>query len=357
MTGMIASVLAAAALVAPVSAGHQHVSVRPFASGLEALTAVASTPAEPTRLYAVTKRGRVLTFVNGRQRGVFIDLEDRVLSTDSEQGLLSIAFHPDYRRNHRFYVNYTNFGGDTRIVEFRSRNGRGIKSTARVLLSVEQPRSNHNGGDLQFDKSGFLYVGMGDGGEPGDPDNRAQNINERLGKLLRINPLVSGARWQIVGLGLRNPWRFSFDRMTGDLYVADVGTALAEEVDFRPRARIGMVANYGWRAFEGDVRFSNAALGPGELVEPVHAYNHDEGNCTIIGGFVYRGRSVPAARGRYFFGDYCSGFVWSLRVQGGKATDVRRESFRAPGLTSFGEDASGELYLATERGRILKLKK
>ena len=177
MTGMIASVLAAAALVAPASAGHQHVSVRPFASGLESLTAVASTPAEPTRLYAVTKRGRVLTFVNGRQRGVFIDLEDRVLSTDSEQGLLSIAFHPDYRRNHRFYVNYTNFGGDTRIVEFRSRNGRGIKSTARVLLSVEQPRSNHNGGDLQFDKSGFLYVGMGDGGEPGDPDNRAQNIN------------------------------------------------------------------------------------------------------------------------------------------------------------------------------------
>jgi glucose/arabinose dehydrogenase len=351
---MIAPVLAAAvALSAPSSAARQQLSIRPFASGLSALTAIASTPAEPRRLYAVEQVGRIRYFVNGRLRGTFLDIRSRVQS-GGEQGLLSVAFHPAYARNHRFYVNYTDKSGNTRVVEFRSRNGIGLKSSGRQVLFVRQPYANHNGGELQFDREGRLYVGMGDGGSGGDPGNRAQNPNERLGKLLRINPLTRGAGWQTVALGLRNPWRFSFDRANGDLYLADVGQNAWEEIDYRARAQIGTLANYGWRAFEGRARFSNTALGPGQLVAPVHVYSHDDG-CSVTGGYVYRGRAVTAATGRYFFGDYCSGDVWSLRIEGGRAADVRRESFRVASLTSFGEDVAGELYFATASGRIYRL--
>jgi hypothetical protein len=180
-------------------------------------------------------------------------------------------------------------------------------------------------------------------------------MSQRLGKLLRINPLRRGAKWQVIGLGLRNPWRFSFDRANGDLYIGDVGQGEWEEIDHRPRAQIGTLANYGWHVFEGRARYSNTALGPGELVAPIDVYSHDEGGCSVTGGYVYRGRAVSRAAGRYFFGDYCSGIVWSLRVQDGRAADVRREPFRVMSLTSFGEDAAGELYFATGNGRILKL--
>src|SRR5919205_2358072 len=191
---MLAPLLAALALVP----AQQQLSIQPYARGLGALTGISSTPAEPNRVYAVEQVGRIKYLVNGRVRGTFIALRDRVTS-GGEQGLLSVAFHPNYRRNHRFYVNYTDKQGNTRVVEFRSRNGRGIKSTARQLLFVRQPYANHNGGELQFDRAGLLYVGMGDGGAAGDPGNRAQNPAERLGKLLRINPLRRGARWQTVG--------------------------------------------------------------------------------------------------------------------------------------------------------------
>jgi glucose/arabinose dehydrogenase len=351
---MIASLLAAVALLAPASQAQQQLSVRPFARGLSALTYVAATPAEPRRLYAVEQVGRIRYFVNGRLRGTFLDIRDRVQS-GGEQGLLSVAFHPAYARNHRFYVDYTDKRGDTRVVEFRSRRGRGVKSTARQLLFVDQPYANHNGGQLQFDRNGLLYVGMGDGGSAGDPGNRAQNMNQRLGKLLRIDPLRRGARWQIVALGLRNPWRFMFDRANGDLYIADVGQGDWEEIDYRPHAQIGTLANYGWKVFEGRARFSNTALGPGQLVGPVQVYGHDSGSCSVTGGYVYRGRAVSAATGRYFFGDYCSGIVWSLRIEGGRAVDVRREPFRVGSLTSFGQDVAGELYLTTDNGRIYKL--
>ena len=351
---MLAEVLAAAALVLPGAQAQQELSVRPYASGLSDLTGISSTPAEPRRLYGVEQVGRIRYFVNGKLSGTFLDIRDRVVS-GGEQGLLSLAFHPKYARNHRFYVNYTDKSGNTRVVEFRSRKGRGVKSTARQLLFVRQPFANHNGGELQFDSKGLLYVGMGDGGSGGDPGNRAQNMNDRLGKLLRIDPLRRGAQWQIVGLGLRNPWRFSFDRANGDLYIGDVGQGNWEEIDYRPRAQIPALANYGWKAFEGRARFSNTALGPGQLVAPVYVYSHAENNCSVTGGYVYRGRAVAAAAGRYFFGDYCSGIVWSLRVQGGSATDVRREPFSVSTLTSLGEDVAGELYFATGNGRIFKL--
>src|SRR5919198_1429197 len=283
---MLSVLLAAAALVPT----QQQVSIQPFASGLGALTAIASTRAEPRRLYAVEQVGRIRYFVNGRLGGTFLDIRNRVVS-GGEQGLLSVAFHPNYARNHRFYVNFTDKNGDTRVVEYRSRNGRGVKSSARQLLFVNQPYANHNGGELEFDRNGLLYVGMGDGGSAGDPNNNAQNPRQKLGKLLRINPLRKGARWQMVALGLRNPWRFSFDRANGDLYIADVGQGDWEEIDYRPKSEIGTLANYGWRRFEGDARFSNTPLGPGELLAPVHVYGHGGDNCSVTGGYVYRGRA------------------------------------------------------------------
>jgi len=173
---VLAHVLAAAALALPASQGQQALSLRPFAQGLSALTAIASTPAEPRRLYAVEQVGRIRYFVNGKLRGTFLDIRNRVVS-GGEQGLLSVAFHPAYAKNHRFYVNYTDRNGNTRVVEYRSRNGRAIKSSARQLLFVRQPYANHNGGELQFDSKGLLYVGMGDGGSGGDPGNRAQRMS------------------------------------------------------------------------------------------------------------------------------------------------------------------------------------
>jgi len=351
---MLAPLFAAAALIAPDAQAQPQLSVRPFARGLGALTAIASTPAEPRRLYAVEQVGRIRYFVNGRLRGTFLDIRNRVLS-GGEQGLLGLAFHPAYARNHRFYVQYTDGNGNQRLVEFRSRRGRAIKSSGRQLLFWRDPFSNHNGGQLAFDRNGLLYTAMGDGGSGGDPENRAQRMNDRHGKMLRANPLRRPLTWEVVGLGLRNPWRFSFDRANGDLYIGDVGQNSWEEIDYRPSAQIGTLANYGWKVFEGRERFSNTQLGPGELVAPVHVYATAGANCTVIGGYVYRGRGVPAARGRYFFGDYCSGIVWSLRIADGRAVDVRREPFRASGLASFGEDVAGELYLATQGGRIFKL--
>ena len=350
---MLAPLLAAVALVVPATQAAPEVSIRPFARGLSDLTAIASNKAEPRRLYVVEQVGRIRYFVNGKLGGTFLDIRDRVVSA-GERGLLSVAFHPDYGRNHRFYVDYTDLNGNTRVVEFRSRNGRGVKSTARQLLFVHQPYANHNGGELQFDSNGLLYVGMGDGGSAGDPQNRAQNPKVKLGKLLRINPLRPGARWQMIGLGLRNPWRFSFDT-NGDLYIADVGQGNWEEIDYRPQASISTLANYGWKVFEGRAHYANTALGRGELVSPVYVYGHDDGNCSVTGGYVYRGSAVPSAVGRYFFGDFCSGSVWSLRMQDGVAVDVRREPFTVPFLTTFGEDAAGELYLGTGSGRVFVL--
>ena len=263
-----------------------------------------------------------------------------------------MAFHPNYAKNRRFYVNYTDRAGDTRVVEFRSNGRRALLGTARELLFVDQPYSNHNGGQVQFGPDGMLYVGMGDGGAGGDPQNYGQTPSSRLAKLLRTNPLA--VEWQIAGFGLRNPWRFSWDRRTAELYIADVGQNAREEIDYRPRG--APPANFGWARFEGSRTFdSEVELDPpSPLVQPVHEYGHSEG-CSVTGGYVYRGRNVPAAVGRYFFGDYCSGNVWSLRVVGGNATSVRREPFDVESLTSFGEGARGELYLVSHDGSIFRL--
>ena len=326
----------------------------PVVSGLDAPVHVSAPRSEPGRLYVVEQAGVIRVVENGRLRAEpFLDIRSSVLS-GGEQGLLSVAFHPRFAENRRFYVNYTDRNGDTRVVEYRSNGRRALPPSRRELLFVRQPYANHNGGQLAFGPDGYLYVGMGDGGSGGDPENRAQDLASRLGKLLRLNVDRAGAAWQVAGYGLRNPWRFSFDRATGDLYIGDVGQGDWEEIDFLPRVSLGL-ENYGWDVFEGRHRFEEKQLNPrGKLVEPVAEYDHSEG-CSVTGGFVYRGKDIPALRGRYLYGDYCSGTVWSLRIAGGKATGIRREAIRVDELSSFGEDARGELYLVALGGTVYRL--
>ena len=263
--------------------------------GLSSPVYVTTAPGDPTTLYVVEQPGTIKIVRNGAVTGTFLDIASRVKS-GGEQGLLSVAFHPQYATNHRFYVDYTDTSGDTRVVEFRSSNGVGQPGTARQLLFVHQPYENHNGGDLQFDRKGFLYVGMGDGGSGGDPGNRAQNLKSRLGKLLRTNPLRRGSGWKIVGYGLRNPWRYSFDRANGNLWIGDVGQDRYEEVDFCTASRVGKLANYGWSRFEGRSTYDShkPLLRKGNLVGPQVVYPHSEG-CSITGGYVYRGSAVASA--------------------------------------------------------------
>jgi len=323
--------------------------------GLSSPVHVSAPRTEPGRLYAVEQAGRIVVVERGRVVRTFLDIRNLVRS-GGEQGLLSVAFHPKYAQNHRFYVDYTDSAGDTRVVEYRSDGRRARSGSRRQLLRIDQPYANHNGGQLAFGPNGLLYVGMGDGGAGGDPENRAQNPGSLLGKLLTLNVDVRGAAPRIAAFGTRNPWRFSFDRANGDLYVGDVGQGDWEEIDYRSRAKLARLQNYGWDVYEGKTSYERKPLGPGELVMPVHVFSHANGNCSVTGGFVYRGSAMTAARGRYFFGDYCSGLVWSLKIVGGKATQVRREPFTVPTLSSFGEDAAGELYLVSQGGTIYRLR-
>lgn len=323
--------------------------------GLASPVHVAAPRSEPGRLYVVEQAGRIRVVERGRVVRTFLDIR-KLVRSGGEQGLFVIAFHPNYAKNRRFYVNYTDVNGDTRVVEYRSNGRRAILSTRRQLLEIDQPYANHNGGQLAFGPDGKLYVGMGDGGSGGDPENRAQNLGSLLGKMLTLDVDRRGSRPRIDALGLRNPWRFSFDRANGDLYIGDVGQNAWEEIDYLPRARLPRLQNYGWDVFEGRSRFEDKEPSRGDLVSPIVVYPLAGGNCSVIGGFVYRGSRVAAARGRYFYGDYCAGTVWSLRVVGGKAREVRREPFQVSQLTSFGEDARGELYLVSQGGAVFRLR-
>jgi glucose/arabinose dehydrogenase len=315
------------------------------ASGLSSPVYVTTPRGETKRLYVVEQEGRIRILQGGRVTGTLLDIRSRVQCC-GEQGLLSVAFHPRFAKNRRYFVYYT--APANRVVEYRG------SRAVRTLLNVADPYSNHNGGQLMFGPDGRLYVGMGDSGSGGDPENRAQNPASPFGKLLAINVDRNGARWQTVGLGLRNPWRFSFDRKTGDLYIGDVGQNSWEEVDFTPKRSPGL-ENYGWDVYEGRAKFEDKAPSEGHLVFPIAVYPLGT-HCAVAGGFVYRGSAVPSARGRYFYGDNCSGTVWSLRVVGGKAQGIRREPFRLAGLSSFGEDARGELYAVTLGGALYKLR-
>ena len=325
----------------PAATGYRFAQV---ASGFDSPVHVTGRRGD-ARLYVVEQGGRIRVVRNGRITGTLLDIRSRVQCC-GEQGLLSVAFHPRFARNGRYFVYYT--APANRVVEYRGRRA------VRTLLNVADPYSNHNGGQLVFGPDGRLYVGMGDSGSGGDPENRAQNMDSPFGKLLAIDVDRRGARWQTVGLGLRNPWRYSFDRMTGDLYIGDVGQNSWEEVDFTPKSSPGL-ENYGWDVYEGRAKFEDKSPGPGKLVFPIVTYPLG-GHCAVTGGFVYRGSAVPGARGRYFYGDNCSGAVWSLRVVGGKAQSVRRERFRLEGISSFGEDSRGELYAVTLGGTLYRLR-
>jgi glucose/arabinose dehydrogenase len=330
-------------------------NVETYVSGFDKPTFVAAAPGQPDRLYVVEQTGRI-RYVDGRRiAGTLLDIRTSV-RLGGERGLFSVAFSPSYAANRLFYVDYTDLNGDTRVVEFRSSNDRAILASARQILFVDQPYPNHNGGQLQFGPDGLLYVGMGDGGSGGDPQNHAQTLGDPLGKLLRIDPTKPGARWSAVGYGLRNPWRFSFDRATGDLYIGDVGQNMWEEIDYRPHAQVDRVANYGWRLYEGRVRYTSGSTNPaGELVAPVSVYSHGQG-CSVTGGYVYRGRRAPEDVGRYFFGDWCTGTIWSLRIKDGRALDLRKEHDRIGQLSSFGEGSDGTLYaVSVGSGRLYRL--
>jgi glucose/arabinose dehydrogenase len=330
-------------------------SITQVASGFDQPVVVTGTKAEPTRLYVVEQPGVIRVLVKGRlQAAPFLDIRSRV-QFGGEQGLLGLAFDPGYAKNHRFYVNYTGKpDGATHVVAYRSSGSKAVPASAQELLRVAQPYANHNGGDLVFGRDGKLYVGMGDGGSGGDPQNHAQNAGDLLGKLLRLDPR-GGKPPEVVAVGLRNPWRFSFDRANGDLYIGDVGQNAIEEIDYVPAGSTG-VLNFGWPLWEGTAPYKQAQQGPGRLVDPIAQYSHANGACTVVGGFVYRGKTVPAAAGRYFYGDYCNGIIWSLEVRNGTVSPVRTEPFKVSGLSSFGEGPGGELYLVSLNGPIYRLR-
>jgi glucose/arabinose dehydrogenase len=320
---------------------------------------VTAPPGDRSRVFIVEKTGRIRIVKNGSPLSrPFLDISGRV-SRGGEQGLLSMAFDPHYARNGRFYVNYTNRAGDTRVVRYRVSRAdadRAAASTARVILRVDQPYANHNGGQLQFGPDGRLYVGMGDGGAAGDPQGRAQNSRSRLGKLLRLNVNVSPVRVGIYAKGLRNPWRFSFDRRTGALWIGDVGQSAREEIDYlRPGRRAG--ANFGWNAYEGSLVYDSARaarLKKSSLTFPVSQYGRDLGY-SVTGGYVYRGSRIPALRGFYLFGDFGSGHVWVKRGPGANRHRLQGADGEVSRLSSFGEDARGELYVTSLAGPVYRI--
>lgn len=353
-----AALLIAAVAVLALSAGSAAAAPSALrlvkvADGLDAPVFVTAPATEPKRLYVVEQGGLVRVLENGVLRArPFLDLRARVLA-GGEQGLLGLAFAPDYATSRQFVVNYTDKSGDTRVVRYRSDGTNALPGSAKQLLFVDQPYANHNGGMVAYGPDGGVYVGMGDGGSGGDPENRAQNMSTLLGKIVRVDPRRPAAKPVIVVAGVRNPWRFSFDRKNGDLYVGDVGQGAIEEVDWVRWPWQGLL-NFGWDVYEGSAKFEDKPLGPGRLVRPVAQYSHAKG-CSITGGYAYRGSAVPAAAGRYFYGDYCSGTVWSLKLVAGKARQIRVEPFTVKSLTSFGEDASGELYLVSQEGAVYRL--
>jgi glucose/arabinose dehydrogenase len=348
-----------AALLVPSAVGggaRSQLQFQPLATTLSGALFVTVAPGVPNALYVVRQGGRVDVIVNGKIRATpFADLTSLVVS-GGEQGLLSIAFHPRYKQNHLVYASYTDKHGDSRITQFRTNGSKLLRNTAKGILFIHQPYANHNGGQILFGPDGRLWAGYGDGGAGGDPSDYAQNPSTKLGKLLALNVNKRGATWQIVGNGLRNPWRFSFDKETADLWIGDVGQSAWEEIDAVPHAQVKPLLNFGWSVYEGKERFkSGEELRGGTYVPPVHVYSHSGGNCSVNGGYVYRGAAVPELRGRYVFGDFCSGTVWSGVLSGGALTDVRKEG-RVLELAGFGQDAAGELYAASLSGSVLKLR-
>ncbi len=349
------------------------IGLEPVATGLTFPLALTAPTGDP-RLFIVEKDGRVRIVRDGALlERPFLDLSTAV-SRGSEQGLLGLAFDPAYSSNGRFYVNYSDLEGHNRIVAYRASGDPDVAdpASAELLLTIEQPFSNHNGGHLAFGPDGYLYIGSGDGGSGGDPQGNGQDRDDLLGSLLRIdvsgghgyeipldNPFagMTDARGELWNLGLRNPWRFSFDRRTGDLYIADVGQSAREEINVAAGAAGGgHGANYGWNIMEGSTCFADSGCDASGLTSPVVEYDHSEG-CSVTGGYVYRGAAIPELAGHYFYADFCEGWVRSFRFANGEAVDEREWPDLAPGgqVPSFGEDAAGELYVLDAGGTVSRI--
>jgi glucose/arabinose dehydrogenase len=378
--------LLVAVLIASSSATAQSLRARRIASGFVLPTYLTSPPNDATRLFVVEQAGRIRLIKNGVVLGTpFLDIRTLVLS-GGERGLLGLAFHPNYATNRRFYVYFTRQTDGAIVVNryLRSENpDRALPASAQTVIVIPHPNfSNHNGGCLQFGPDDFLYFGTGDGGGSGDPNCNAQNGATLLGKILRIdvdsgspyavppsNPFVgvAGFRPEIWAVGVRNPWRFSFDALTGDLYIGDVGQDTEEEIDFTP-AGSGGGENYGWKIMEGTSCFSTTnctnppPCGSPLFTDPVWTYTHAGGNCSVTGGYVYRGSAIAGLQGTYFFADFCSARIWSFRVVGGVVTSFteRTAELDPPAtninsISSFGEDANGELYIVDQGGEIFRI--
>ena len=335
------------------------------ASGLE--RPVDLQPDGTGNLYLVEKLGHIHLFQDAEDGQVdetpFLNIEDRVSDNGNEMGLLGLAFHPNYSENGFFYVNYTGRGGDTFISRFQSNGGDTVDPNSElILLTVDQPFPNHNGGVMVFGPDGYLYIGLGDGGAGGDPFGNAQTLETLLGKILRIDvdsaepyaiPTDNPFGNEIWHYGLRNPWRISFDKLNGDLYIGDVGQNAWEEIDFLPAGSPGGV-NFGWDQFEGNHEYEDAGR-EAEYIFPVAEYSHPDGGCSVTGGFVYRG-SMPEWNGIYLYGDYCTGFIWGL-IKPESGSDWQNQLLFQTNqrITAFGQDESGELYLISDGGEILRL--
>src|SRR3954454_2989360 len=333
---------------------------------------VTAPPGDRRRVFVVEKNGTIRVVRGGRRLATpFLDLRGKV-STGAEQGLLSMAFAPDYASSGRFYVDYTDTSGNSHVVEYRRATAdRANPGSAREILSQQQPESNHNGGQLEFGPDKLLYIGFGDGGGGDDQHGsrgNAQDLGTWLGKLLRIDPRAgggrpyrvpssnpfakrSGAKPEIYSYGLRNPWRFSFDRRTGAITIGDVGQDTREEVDYARRGG-ARGANFGWRPFEGNRRNFNEPA-PGAR-RPAFDYGRADGSCSVTGGYIVRDRGVPSLYGRYVYGDYCAGRLFRVKLPSGGSRGRPLSLPRVEGLSSFGEDARGRVYVTSLNGKVYR---
>jgi glucose/arabinose dehydrogenase len=321
------------------------------------------------RLFVIEKQGRIRIIENGQlSPDAFLDITDKVGEDGNEQGLLGLAFHPNFSQNGYFYVNYTDKKGDTHISRFQANGNTAASSSELNLLKINQPFPNHNGGALAFGPDGYLYIGLGDGGAAGDPLNNAQNPKSLLGKILRLdvdhgdpyavpsgNPFAGAvdneAMREIWRMGLRNPWRFSFDKVTGDFYIGDVGQGDWEEIDYLTVNDVNPI-DFGWPIFEGTHHYKGS-LPEGPTIQPIAEYSHAEGGCAVTGGYVYRG-SMPEWSGIYLYGDYCTGHVWGL-IKAGDQWQSQLLFETHVLINSFGQDEKGEIYILTDDGDVYQL--
>jgi len=373
--------IGSAAAVDPTTAGPgPGVLLAPIPGVFSLPVAMAQHP-DTDDLYIVEKTGTVRRLLQGLVLDPVpvLDISSEV-STGLEQGLLGLAFAPDGKF---IYINFTDTAGDTHIVEFAFSDGAVVAGSRRELFSVDQPFTNHNGGTLTFGPDGYLYMGLGDGGSAGDPNGNAQNLSTRLGKMLRIDPRPSedapftaptsnpfapdpedpekvippGALPEIWTYGMRNPWKFSFDKQTKDLWIADVGQGNWEEINFRAADSTGG-ENYGWNHMEGLVLYSGRPPGatePEDHLPPIHVYDHSDGSCSVTGGYVYRGAAIPSLRGAYVFSDWCDGRLRYIRQENGQAGEETELDVTVPSISAFGEDHDGELYAISLAGTIFKI--